>query len=162
MKKITLTLCLITKDGQILLGMKKRGFGAGMWNGFGGKVEEGETIEEATLREMKEEVGLTANTMKKVGVLEFSFENDDVVLEMHAFILSDFEGAPTETEEMTPQWFSFNDIPYADMWPGDDQWIPQVLTGKLVTGSLYFDRPSDADYKSKILKADIRVVSELL
>lgn len=31
----------------VLLGMKKRGFGAGKWNGFGGKVQPGETIEEA-------------------------------------------------------------------------------------------------------------------
>ncbi len=43
--KTILTLCLIVDDGRILLGMKKRGFGAGRWNGFGGKVEEGESIE---------------------------------------------------------------------------------------------------------------------
>lgn len=34
----------------VLLGMKKRGFGAGKWNGFGGKVQPGETIEEAARR----------------------------------------------------------------------------------------------------------------
>ncbi|CAN0505072.1 unnamed protein product, partial [Ectocarpus sp. 12 AP-2014] len=32
---------------EILLGMKKRGFGEGKWNGFGGKVESGESVEEA-------------------------------------------------------------------------------------------------------------------
>ena len=37
--------------------MKKRGFGAGKWNGFGGKVEPGETIVEAAVREVKEECG---------------------------------------------------------------------------------------------------------
>ena len=37
--------------------MKKRGFGEGKWNGFGGKVEEGETILQAALRELKEECG---------------------------------------------------------------------------------------------------------
>jgi hypothetical protein len=39
MKKI-LTLCVPINDGKVLLGMKKRGFGAGRWNGFGGKMEE--------------------------------------------------------------------------------------------------------------------------
>ena len=46
------TLVMITDrvKNQILLGMKKRGFGSGKWNGFGGKVEPNETIEEAAKR----------------------------------------------------------------------------------------------------------------
>jgi 8-oxo-dGTP pyrophosphatase MutT (NUDIX family) len=36
--------------------MKKRGFGEGRWNGVGGKVEPGESIEAALIREAKEEV----------------------------------------------------------------------------------------------------------
>lgn len=47
-----LTLCFIYKDFSILLGMKKRGFGTGKWNGFGGKVEATETISEAAKREV--------------------------------------------------------------------------------------------------------------
>jgi len=46
MKKI-MTLCIIHQHPKVLLGMKKRGFGVGRWNGFGGKVNEGETIEQA-------------------------------------------------------------------------------------------------------------------
>ena len=45
-----LTLVLVVQPGRVLLGMKKRGFGAGKWNGFGGKVEHGETIEQAARR----------------------------------------------------------------------------------------------------------------
>ncbi len=46
-----LTLLFVLKEGQILLGMKKRGFGKGRWNGFGGKVAVGEeTIEEGAIR----------------------------------------------------------------------------------------------------------------
>lgn len=45
-----LTLALIRNQQRVLLGMKKRGFGQGLWNGFGGKVEEGETIKEAAKR----------------------------------------------------------------------------------------------------------------
>ncbi|KAM9726149.1 oxidized purine nucleoside triphosphate hydrolase isoform 2-T3 [Dama dama] len=40
------TLVLVLQPQRVLLGMKKRGFGAGRWNGFGGKVQEGETIED--------------------------------------------------------------------------------------------------------------------
>lgn len=44
------TLVLVVQPSRILLGMKKRGFGAGLWNGFGGKVQTGESIEEAAHR----------------------------------------------------------------------------------------------------------------
>lgn len=33
------------------MGMKKRGFGTGLWNGFGGKVDITETIRSASIRE---------------------------------------------------------------------------------------------------------------
>ncbi len=63
--KKVLTLLLLVQSrvedpsqGRILLGMKKRGFGEGKWNGFGGKVNliDGryqETIEEAAMRELE-------------------------------------------------------------------------------------------------------------
>ena len=52
-----LTLVLLREDNRVLLGMKKRGFGAGKWNGFGGKLEAGETVVEAAAREVREECG---------------------------------------------------------------------------------------------------------
>lgn len=45
-----LTLLFVLEPGRVLLGMKKRGFGAGRWNGFGGKIQVGETIEEGAIR----------------------------------------------------------------------------------------------------------------
>ena len=48
-KKIA-TLVMVTNESHILLGFKKRGFGSGKWNGFGGKVETGESIEDAAKR----------------------------------------------------------------------------------------------------------------
>jgi 8-oxo-dGTP diphosphatase/2-hydroxy-dATP diphosphatase len=96
---------MILKDNQILLGMKKRGFGVGRWNGFGGKVDEGETIEQGAIRELKEETGIDAVNIKKVGILDFSFQNDNKILEVNVFKVIDFIGEPTESEEMKPQWF---------------------------------------------------------
>ena len=45
-----LTLVMIKEDTRILLGMKKRGFGVNRWNGFGGKVEHGDSIAEGAKR----------------------------------------------------------------------------------------------------------------
>jgi 8-oxo-dGTP diphosphatase/2-hydroxy-dATP diphosphatase len=69
-KVLTLVLvvdtCHSVSSWRILLGMKKRGFGMGKWNGFGGKVEPAETVEDAALRELEEEAGLKFNAATKV------------------------------------------------------------------------------------------------
>ncbi len=160
MKKI-LTLCMVCGDGQILLGMKKRGFGAGHWNGFGGKVEEGETIEEAALREVKEEVSIEPLALEKVGILDFSFESESKELEVHIFKVTDFVGEPTESEEMSPRWFGESEIPFSNMWSDDEFWFPYLLSGKTFRGKFLFDRPSDTDYTAKIVEQELYEVGSL-
>lgn len=53
--------------------MKKRGFGAGRWNGTGGKVEAGETAQQATKRETEEEIGVLPHGLEEVARLNFYF-----------------------------------------------------------------------------------------
>lgn len=159
MKK--LTLCVPVKGNQVLLGMKKRGFGAGRWNGFGGKVEEGETIEQAARRELAEEVGIQDGRLQKTGVLEFIFESGSKDLEVHVFKLSDFIDEPIETEEMRPEWFPTDGIPFAQMWSDDEYWFPLFLENKTFRGKFMFDRPSDAEHSAKILSQELREVEDL-
>ena len=137
MKKI-LTLCLIHRQPKILLGLKKRGFGAGRWNGFGGKLAPNETVEEAAVREMREEANLEIRKMEKVGMIDFEFQGNPELLEVHIFRVDDFDGEPAESEEMRPQWFDANKIPFAEMWPDDVFWIPLFLSGKKFTGRFLF------------------------
>ena len=84
MKKL-LTLCIIHQHPKILLGMKKRGFGQGRWNGFGGKVSSEETIEEAAKREISEEAGIFVDELKKLGLLSLSLR---VIRKFLKFIFS--------------------------------------------------------------------------
>ena len=134
-----MTLCCIYNNTHILLGMKKRGFGAGRWNGFGGKLYEGETIEQAAIRELQEEVGIKAKKITKRGVLLFEFKNKPEKPEVHFFSVDDYGGEPIETEEMRPQWFLLDKIPYESMWPDDPHWIPLLLAGKNFSGKFLFD-----------------------
>lgn len=150
--KTVLTLCLPVKDGKILLGMKKRGFGAGRWNGFGGKVEEGETIEEAAKRETKEESVIEIKGMEKVGIHEFRFAvKPQDVLEVHVFRVNSFVGEPTETEEMKPEWFLFDEIPYTEMWPDDIYWLPLFLERKKFRTEFLFGE------NDSVLKKNIQI-----
>ncbi len=137
MKK-KMTLCYLQNDSQILLGLKKKGFGEGRWNGFGGKVEAGELAEQAAARELEEEAGIKALILKKRGVLDFEFKGQAELLEVHIFSASEFEGELLESDEMKPQWFDFNDIPYDKMWPDDRHWLPLFLAGKNFSGHFYF------------------------
>jgi len=159
MRKI-LSLGMVLEKDRILLGLKKRGFGVGRWNGFGGKIEDKETIEEGAVREIKEEVGITVTEIKKAGILEFSFENDPKILEVHIFKVLKFEGQPLESEEMKPQWFKFEEIPFSQMWSDDIFWFPMLLSGKLFKGSFLFDRPSDAEYSAKIIAQELTEVED--
>ena len=131
---------MILQNNRILLAMKKRGFGAGKWNGVGGKLETGETVEEAAKREAWEEIGVTITDMEKFGVIDFTFQEGSDPMEVHIFKVNQFDGAPAETEEMKPEWFDVDKIPFADMWPDDQYWLPLLLQGKKFRGRFLFDR----------------------
>ncbi|MBI2055607.1 MAG: 8-oxo-dGTP diphosphatase [Candidatus Sungbacteria bacterium] len=137
-KKI-LTLCVIHQHPMVLLGMKKRGFGAGRWNGFGGKVKDGETIDDAVLRELREEAGVTAGEIERLGLIDFEFRGNPEILEVHIFRGRHIEGEPRESEEMRPQWFHVNEIPFQEMWPDDKHWFPLFLAGNKFRGKCFFD-----------------------
>lgn len=150
-------LFLIKKNGEIVkhicLAMKKRGFGSGRYNGVGGKVESGETIEQALLREAEEEIGIQATDIIKRGELTFIFPHnpsfDQVV---HVYLTESWKGEPLESEEMKPRWFSVEEIPYKDMWPDDIFWLEKVIDGLFVQARFVF---GEGDI---ILEQDVRTV----
>jgi len=137
------TLAIVRDDERVLLGKKKRKHGQGFWNGFGGGVEDGETIEAAVVRELQEEVRITPERIVKRGVLEFHYPDKPLGAdehEVHVFEVREFYGEPTETDEMAPKWFMFADIPYDNMWADDKEWLPVLLAGKFFVGKYVFNK----------------------
>lgn len=154
MQEKTLSLLFLRRNDEVLLAMKKRGFGEGRWNGVGGKVEEGETIETAMIRESQEEIGITPTVYEKVADIRFDefFKGEPALIHVHVFLATTWTGEPTESDEMKPQWFKLSEIPYEQMWSDDRYWLPQVLEGKKISANF---KLSESDV---ILSHSIKVV----
>lgn len=153
MEKKLLTLVVAIREGGVLLGMKKRGFGAGRWNGFGGKVEAGESLEAAAIRETREEASITPEALEAYGVLTFQWKGKPEVLEVHVYKTTKWQNEPSETEEMRPEWFPFHKIPYKDMWSDDPYWLPLLIEGKKFQGNFVFDE------NDQVLSQKIKIMS---
>ena len=156
------TLCyLIDKEGLVLIAMKKRGFGVGKWNGVGGKLAEGESVEDALLRETKEEIAVDLKSFRKTGVIRFYFsgeESSKFNQEVHVFIADSWEGEPRESEEMKPKWFHPKDLPLEEMWPDDRYWLKDALNGNYITASFLFDENSNVKESDIQIKPKANIV----
>ncbi|HSW99698.1 MAG TPA: 8-oxo-dGTP diphosphatase [Patescibacteria group bacterium] len=138
------TLLFLQRDGELLLAMKKRGFGMGKWNGVGGKLESGESPMQAAIRECEEEIGVTPHNLQKTCELDFYLDYDaDFNHFAHVYITEDWDGEPHETEEMRPKWFKRNALPYDAMWGDDKVWLPEMLAGKRFRGTFTLDNKDD-------------------
>ena len=135
---INTTTVFLFQDGRVLLGLKKRGFGVGKWNGFGGKLLPGEDFLTCAKRECLEECCVTALDLVDVGTLIFHQPNGDVIVN-HAFYTDVFEGQPAETEEMRPAWFTREELPLDHMWPDDQYWMPYLWSRAPFEAEFFFD-----------------------
>lgn len=132
------TVCILVRGDppdQVLLGFKKAGFAAGKYNGIGGKVEPGETVIGAAVREMEEEIGVKVaeENLSHMGHFTFLFPAKPAWNQVvHAFLVRNWQGEPRESAEMAPAWFAVNEIPYERMWQDNAHWLPRVLAGEQV------------------------------
>lgn len=145
MKTATLVFPIhYTSDGvtrtRVLLGLKKKGFGKLKWNGFGGKVQPGESIPQAACRELEEECGLGTDPEKLIpaAVITFRFDGrkewNQVV---HVYLVEDFCNEPEESDEMKPCWFYMDELPKKRMWIDDAYWLGPVLEGNYPVNGMF-------------------------
>ncbi|KAM5543699.1 hypothetical protein V8D89_002316 [Ganoderma adspersum] len=172
-KKIKLyTNAFVISDDsrRALLGLKKRGFGVGLWNGFGGKVDPEETSLQAAIRELEEEAGIKA-PLEQCGTLFFAVDGVEAAFNIDIYRAYEYTGTITESEEMRPKWFSVQEallpwsnlpasadhapagdpaelppIPLEQMWADDEFWMPLMFAGR------YFVGRADFNADNKMLK----------
>lgn len=133
------------KEKELLLAMKKKGFGKGKWNGVGGRLDfkKDKDIFDTAIRETKEEIGVEIKNMERVAILNFHYlhlKNNEKEWPVHVFLVKDWQGEPKETEEMTPKWFKIKEIPFNKMWPDDKFWLPKILAGEKLKADFIFQK----------------------
>ncbi|HYF04737.1 MAG TPA: 8-oxo-dGTP diphosphatase [Patescibacteria group bacterium] len=138
------TLCFLISDDKVLLGKKLQGFGQGYWLGIGGKVEADETVEQAMIREGLEEISVSPTDYKQVATINFYFpyvENPQKWnQQIHVFLCTAWLGEPRETEEIHPEWFDKNKLPFAYMWADAYYWLSNILHGEKLTAEFLYDK----------------------
>ena len=95
-----------------------------LWEFVGGKVEPGETTEQALIRECQEELAVTVS----VGDLfiEVVHEYPDITVHLTLFYATIAEGIPRKLEHNDIQWISPAQIPDYDFCPADDEILKRI------------------------------------
>lgn len=139
------------RDGDnVLLIHKKRGLGTGKVNGPGGRLEAGETWEQAALRETQEETGLTPRSLAEAAEVAFQF-TDGYSLDVRVFVGQGWDGFLRACDEADPFWHPVGRIPWAQMWADDALWLPWVLAGKRVAARFLFDGEAMKEAEIQVL-----------
>ncbi len=141
-------VCYFKKDDEVLLGLRKKvslGLGENLIAGIGGKIGDqlefqDETPEEALIREVKEEIGVTITQFKKVGRVRFIYQDKPKwQQDVQVYIVEGWKGDPQETDFVKPLWFSITQLPTSKMWEDNTYWIPKVLAGENVDAIFLLD-----------------------
>ena len=95
-----------------------------LWEFVGGKVEPGETKEQALIRECQEELAITLS----VGdvFMDVIHEYPDITVHLTLFNATIAEGEPQKLEHNDIQWITPNEIPNYDFCPADEEILKKI------------------------------------
>ena len=122
--KIVVSIALINDADEVLLSKRpEKKHLSGFWEFPGGKVEVGETPENALIREIKEELNIDIN-YKCVAPLSFSeFDYKEFHLLLLLYVCRRWEGEPKSMENNKLKWVKPNMLREYNMPPADDSLI---------------------------------------
>jgi len=124
-------------DRRFLIGQRQREDTSALkWEFPGGKVREGEGLDEALARELREELGATLIQSRKIAEVRHQYANYPEELEIHFFAakIADEEVVPHTFEQV--KWVLPKELGQYDFLAANRQLVAQLATGKIKPGEI--------------------------
>jgi len=99
-----------------------------LWEFVGGKVERGETKQQALIRECEEELGVTLSVGEVF--MEVVHEYPDITVRLTLFNAVIKNGVPQKLEHNDIQWIAVEQIPQYDFCPADEEILERLKAQK--------------------------------
>ena len=150
-KPLSVAVGAVVDNGKILMIKRQRGDYSGFWALPGGKIEQGEHISEAAIREVKEEAGIETNFKEYSGIVSEIFGQKQFML--HVNELKTIEKSISSGSEGEVKWIELDSLEGFDVVPSDLKIIEEVVLGN----GGYFDcEMSEMDGEHVLEKFDRR------
>ena len=128
--KVSVVAGIIIKNKKILIGKRKDDdIGGGKWEFPGGKIEIGETNEEALERELHEELGIYAKIGRALMNYEYRFKT--TIYDIRFMEIIEYEGEILNNAHSVIKWVKFLNLLEYDFISGDDRFIQFLLESDL-------------------------------
>ena len=125
---VVVACVLVDADGKILLAQRPKGRSmAGLWEFPGGKLEQGETPETCIIRELKEELGITAKPACLAPLTFASHAYEDFHLLMPLYVARRWQGVVTPLEGQELSWVRLNELRSYKMPPADEPLVAMLF-----------------------------------
>ncbi|AUU07253.1 pyrimidine (deoxy)nucleoside triphosphate diphosphatase [Raoultella planticola] len=117
-KTLDVVAAIIEQDGKILLAQRPpHADQPGLWEFAGGKVEPGESQPQALIRELQEELGITAEVERYIA--SHQREVSGRLIHLHAWWVARFSGLPTAHYHRQLRWCTPQEALAFDLAPAD-------------------------------------------
>ncbi len=123
---------LIVRDGEILIGQRRADQPMGpLWEFPGGKIEPGESAQQALMRELAEELGIQAEVGPAVTRIRHHYRHGGAV-DLQFFAVRAFTGEIDNQIYQQVRWVRLKDLPEYEFLAADRGLVKDLAAGKLL------------------------------
>jgi 8-oxo-dGTP diphosphatase len=123
---------LIVRDGEVLIGQRRPDQPmASLWEFPGGKIEPGETAPQALVRELSEELGITAQVGPRVTRIRHNYRHGGAV-DLQFFVVREFNGEINNQIYQQVRWVRLEELPGYEFLAADRGLVKDLAAGKLL------------------------------
>ena len=125
MKHFNVAAAVFVENNKVFCAQRKdSGETAKLWEFPGGKIEEGETPDEALVREIQEELCVNIRVEDFITIVNHEYKTFSIT--MHAYLCTILSGKLTLTEHLDSRWLSVEELESVDWAPADVPIVEKV------------------------------------